>query len=186
MVPGNDDKHFCKPTDVAVSSKTGEIFVADGYCNSRIMKFDAKGKFLGSFGNMNTDQEQPKNGELFVPHSLALIEDLNLLCVADRENQRIQCFTAGLSPKGAHQRAVSPTGTFVTKAQNIGRVMAIREKRKSTLVILPAVVKTINRLRMDQAKSFVSFTIITFVLISSRCSVYGARLKNVYFGSEFP
>jgi hypothetical protein len=59
-----------------------------------------------------------------------LIEDLNLLCVADRENQRIQCFTAGLSPKGAHQRAVQPTGTFVTKAQNIGRIMAIREKRK--------------------------------------------------------
>jgi len=49
------------------------------------------------------------------------------LCVADRENQRIQCFTAGLSPKGVHQRAVSPTGTFVTKAQNIGRIVSIRE-----------------------------------------------------------
>ncbi|KAI6182933.1 Peptidylamidoglycolate lyase [Aphelenchoides bicaudatus] len=129
MVPGSDEHHFCKPTDVAVSSKTGEIFVADGYCNSRIMKFSADGKFLGSFGNMNTDQEKPANGEFFVPHSIALIEDLNLLCVADRENQRIQCFTAGLSPKGAHQRAITPTGSFVTKAQNIGRIMAIREKQ---------------------------------------------------------
>jgi len=127
MVPGNDDKHFCKPTDVAVA-KSGEIFVADGYCNSRIMKFSADGKFIGSFGSMNSDQNKPKNGEFFVPHSLTLIEDLNLLCVADRENQRIQCFTAGLTPKGAHQRAVSPTGTFVTKAENIGKIMAIREK----------------------------------------------------------
>ena len=29
FVPGNDPKHFCKPTDVAVLS-TGEFFVADG------------------------------------------------------------------------------------------------------------------------------------------------------------
>jgi peptidylamidoglycolate lyase len=57
MVPGSDEKHFCKPTDVAVSSKTGEIFVADGYCNSRIMKFSADGKFLGSFGGMNSKQQ---------------------------------------------------------------------------------------------------------------------------------
>lgn len=126
MVPGSDNKHFCKPTDVAVS-KSGEIFVADGYCNSRIVKFSAEGKFLGSFGHSNSGSE-PKNGEFFVPHSLTLIEDLNLLCVADRENQRIQCFTAGLSPKGAHQRATIPTGTFVTKAQNIGKIMSIREK----------------------------------------------------------
>ena len=29
LVPGNDDKHFCKPTDVAVAPN-GEFFVADG------------------------------------------------------------------------------------------------------------------------------------------------------------
>lgn len=75
--------------------------------------------------------ETPKNGEFFVPHSLTLIEDMNLLCVADRENQRVQCFTAGLTPKGAHQRFVTPTGKFVTKAENIGRIFAVREKRKS-------------------------------------------------------
>ena len=27
-----------------------------------------------------------------VPHSLALAEDLGLICVADRENSRVQCF----------------------------------------------------------------------------------------------
>jgi len=49
LVPGTDDKHFCKPTDVAIAS-TGEFFVADGYCNSRIMKFDKDGKLLSQFG----------------------------------------------------------------------------------------------------------------------------------------
>ena len=29
FVPGNDQQHFCKPTDVAVMS-TGEFFVSDG------------------------------------------------------------------------------------------------------------------------------------------------------------
>jgi len=128
LVPGSDEKHFCKPTDVAVA-KNGDFFVADGYCNSRIMKFNKDGKFLSSFGAPNSENP-PKVGEFFVPHSLALIEDLNLLCVADRENKRIQCFAAGLSEgQHFHPRAFVPTGTFFTKAENIGRVYAIREKQ---------------------------------------------------------
>ncbi len=31
---GEDTQHFCKPTDVAVESKTGNFFVADGYVTS--------------------------------------------------------------------------------------------------------------------------------------------------------
>ena len=30
LIPGNDNEHFCKPTDVAVDSKTGNFFVSDG------------------------------------------------------------------------------------------------------------------------------------------------------------
>jgi len=29
LVPGSDDTHFCKPTDVAVANN-GDFFVADG------------------------------------------------------------------------------------------------------------------------------------------------------------
>lgn len=125
LVPGDDVSHFCQPTDVAVSADGQFVFIADGYCNARIMKFDSNGTFIEQFGNPPA-QMPAKNGEFFVPHSIALIEDLNLLCVADRENQRIQCFTAGLS-KG--HRQTSPFGMFITKAENIGRVYAIREKR---------------------------------------------------------
>lgn len=90
FVPGKDEKHFCKPTDVAVTNDGQKIFVADGYCNSRIVVFDSKGNFLGQYSI------EEKKDSLIVPHSLTLIEDLNLLCVADRENQRIVCFNAGL------------------------------------------------------------------------------------------
>lgn len=66
-----------------------------------------------------------KAGQFWVPHSLTLVEDMNMLCVADRENERIQCFTAGLENR-QHPRNVAPTGTFVTKAEGLGRVYAVR------------------------------------------------------------
>ncbi|XP_076279249.1 peptidyl-alpha-hydroxyglycine alpha-amidating lyase 1 isoform X2 [Lasioglossum baleicum] len=47
--PGNDDKHFCKPTAVAVQSN-GDFFVSDGYCNSRIIKFNSKGEKILQWG----------------------------------------------------------------------------------------------------------------------------------------
>jgi len=119
-VPGNDSHHLCKPTDVAVASN-GDFFIADGYCNSRVMKFDQNGRFITSFGASNSADE-PLDGEFRVPHSLALIEDMDLLCVADRDNERIQCFSAGLGHRSI------PAGIFFTKAESVGRVFAIREK----------------------------------------------------------
>ncbi|XP_037080398.1 peptidyl-glycine alpha-amidating monooxygenase B-like [Pollicipes pollicipes] len=80
--PGYDDAHFCKPTDVAVADD-GTIFVADGYCNSRIMIFNRDGRHLGSFG-------EREGMEFVVPHSLAL--EGAVLCVADRENSRLVCW----------------------------------------------------------------------------------------------
>jgi peptidylamidoglycolate lyase len=116
LVPGNDGKHFCKPTDVAVATN-GHFFVADGYCNSRVLKFDSKGNLI----DVIASEQDP----FIVPHSLALIEDLNLLCVADRENERVQCFSAGL--KEGHRSI--PAGIPITSAYNIGRVFAIRERK---------------------------------------------------------
>lgn len=53
--PGSDEKHFCKPSAVTVSVKDGFVFVADGYCNNRIVKFDLNGKFLAQFGEASVD-----------------------------------------------------------------------------------------------------------------------------------
>ncbi|XP_067122640.1 peptidyl-glycine alpha-amidating monooxygenase A-like [Centruroides vittatus] len=81
--PGSDRSHFCKPTDVAVSS-SGIVFVSDGYCNSRIIAFKPDGTFHGEFGQQD---------KMNVPHSLSLIEERKCLCVADRENARILCYS---------------------------------------------------------------------------------------------
>lgn len=39
-----------------------------------------------------TSLGRSRPGQFRIPHSLALIPDLSQLCVADRENGRIQCF----------------------------------------------------------------------------------------------
>lgn len=92
--PGNSATKFCKPTAVAVLANE-DFFVADGYCNSRIIKYSKNGDLILSWGrNAFQGYAYAHSPENFfaVPHGLTLANDLNLLCVADRENGRVQCF----------------------------------------------------------------------------------------------
>src|SRR5579864_5750034 len=47
---------FCRPTDVGFDPQ-GNIFVSDGYCNNRVVKFDKNGRFLAQAGS-----EKPGKG----------------------------------------------------------------------------------------------------------------------------
>uniref|UniRef100_A0A8D0GC57 Peptidylglycine alpha-amidating monooxygenase n=1 Tax=Sphenodon punctatus TaxID=8508 RepID=A0A8D0GC57_SPHPU len=91
MQPGSDQNHFCQPTDVAVDPVTGNIYVSDGYCNSRIVQFSTNGMFIMQWGE-ESSLDKPKPGQFSIPHSLTLVPEFGQLCVADRENGRIQCF----------------------------------------------------------------------------------------------
>ncbi|XP_072310100.1 peptidyl-glycine alpha-amidating monooxygenase B isoform X3 [Eucyclogobius newberryi] len=113
FVPGSDHHHFCKPTDVAVDSENGNIFISDGYCNSRILKFSADGKYLSEWAAGYTDRR--RRVPFRIPHSLVFLPDRREVCVADRENGRIQCF-------------IAETGEFVKeikKEEFSGKVFAI-------------------------------------------------------------
>ncbi|XP_077203837.1 peptidyl-glycine alpha-amidating monooxygenase isoform X7 [Paroedura picta] len=89
--PGSDRNHFCQPTDAAVDPATGNVYVSDGYCNSRIIQFSPNGIFITQWGE-ETSLAQAKPGQFSIPHSLTMVPDFGQLCVADRENGRIQCF----------------------------------------------------------------------------------------------
>ncbi|KAL8575177.1 hypothetical protein ACOMHN_042487 [Nucella lapillus] len=89
FVSGKDDAHFCQPSDVAVL-KSGEFFVSDGLCNSRILKFSAEGHLLKQWGEKNAHGPQP--GQFLTPRSLTVAPGPQLVCVADQGNGRIQCF----------------------------------------------------------------------------------------------
>uniref|UniRef100_A0A671VNU3 Peptidylglycine alpha-amidating monooxygenase n=1 Tax=Sparus aurata TaxID=8175 RepID=A0A671VNU3_SPAAU len=92
FTPGSDSNHFCQPTDVAVDTETGNIFVSDGYCNARILKFSADGKYLSEWGAGSSDRR--RRIPFRIPHSLVFLPNKQEVCVADRENGRIQCFIA--------------------------------------------------------------------------------------------
>ena len=84
-VPGEDDKHFNKPTDVAFTPN-GDFFVSDGYGNSRVVKFNQEGKFLLAWGKKGKGE-----GEFNLPHAVRL-DSKGQVYIADRENDRVQVF----------------------------------------------------------------------------------------------
>jgi DNA-binding beta-propeller fold protein YncE len=85
--PGLGENQFNKPTDIAFGAK-GEIYVTDGYGNSRVMKFAANGKFLTSWGKPGKGR-----GDFDLPHSICIDKQGRVL-VGDRENDRVQVFNA--------------------------------------------------------------------------------------------
>ncbi|MDB5348792.1 MAG: hypothetical protein JWN86_39 [Planctomycetota bacterium] len=77
--------HF--PTNTAISPE-GDLYVSDGYGNARIHKFSSEGIHLLSWGEPGSGP-----GQFRVPHGIAVAPD-GIVHVADRENSRIQRFTA--------------------------------------------------------------------------------------------
>lgn len=74
---------FNRPSDVAVAPN-GDVFITDGYENSRIVKFTGDGKFLKIIGGTKGSGA----GEFNLPHAV-VIDSRGRLLIADRENERI-------------------------------------------------------------------------------------------------
>jgi NHL repeat len=83
--PGTGNDQFDRPTDVAFGADD-EVYVTDGYGNNRVMQFDRKGKFVGSWGRAGTGP-----GDFDLPHAVRVDSEQRVL-VADRENKRVQVF----------------------------------------------------------------------------------------------
>jgi hypothetical protein len=124
-----DTKNLKRPADVFVYRKTGEVFVADGYGNTRVIVLDLRtGAFKrmwGAFGNVPLDApvlaagarrpvpprltEGPGPDQYDVVHALTLSND-GLVYVADRQNQRLQIFTT--EGRYVTQTFVNRTGPY--------------------------------------------------------------------------
>ncbi len=84
-VPGNDKTHFNRPSALTFMPD-GSFYVADGYTNTRIVKFDANGKYQFEWGKKGTGP-----GEFNLVHYVA-VDAQKRVYVADRSNNRIQIF----------------------------------------------------------------------------------------------
>lgn len=76
---------FCSTTDIAFAPN-GNLFVADGYRNARIIEYTPLGKKVREWGTAGTGP-----GQFVLPHSIQIDEN-GIIYVADRENGRIQRF----------------------------------------------------------------------------------------------
>jgi DNA-binding beta-propeller fold protein YncE len=81
---------FDRETDVAWDPQ-GNIFVADGYGNSRVVKISPDGHWLKEVGTYGSGQDQ-----FSTPHSIAA-DAQNNVYVADRGNRRIQVYDNNLN-----------------------------------------------------------------------------------------
>jgi DNA-binding beta-propeller fold protein YncE len=92
---------FNRPTSAAVMPSNGDIYISDGYGNSRIHVYTGEGEYKFSWGNPGIDA-----GQFIRPHNIA-IDSENRVYVVDRECHRIQIFDA--------------QGKFITMWNNIHR-----------------------------------------------------------------
>src|SRR5579862_1364581 len=88
---------FCRPTDVGWDQQ-GNIFVSDGYCNNRVVKYDKNGRFLAQAGSEKAGKEP---GQFALPHGLQVDHQGNVY-VADRTNARYQVLDNDLKPKAIY------------------------------------------------------------------------------------
>ena len=82
---------FNRPTDVTWDTQ-GNIFVSDGYNNSRVAKFDKNGNWVKAIGDRGSNPNQ-----FNTPHGITADAKGNIY-VADRGNRRVQVYDPDLNP----------------------------------------------------------------------------------------
>ena len=103
---GEGPDTFNGPTDVAVAPN-GDVFVADGHVNSRIVKFTKDGTFVKAWGKKGTGP-----GEFDLPHTM-FFDSRGRLLVGDRTNKRIQIFDQEGTFLDQWPQFGSPSGMFI-------------------------------------------------------------------------
>jgi len=97
---------FHRCTHTALSPR-GDIYVSDGYGNSRVHKYSPDGKLLMSWGEPGTDP-----GQFNIAHNICCDPD-GWVYVADRENHRVQVFDGNGKYETQWNNMHRPSGLYM-------------------------------------------------------------------------
>jgi streptogramin lyase len=103
--------NFNRPTDVTWDP-AGNIYVADGYNNSRVAKFDKYGNWVKAWGDRGTGP-----GQFNIPHTIASDAKGNIY-VGDRTNRRIQVFDGDGTFQKQFDNVLQPWAICITPGAN--------------------------------------------------------------------
>jgi 6-bladed beta-propeller protein len=103
---------FRGTTDIAFAPN-GLILVSDGYANARILEYAPDGKKVREWGGQGNGP-----GQFSLPHSV-VVDENNVVYVADRENGRIEKFDLD--------------GKFLGEIPNLGRTYSLKLSANKTL-----------------------------------------------------
>ena len=104
-----DPFHRCTHTAM---SPQGDLYVSDGYGNSRVHKFSPNGKLLFSWGEPGTDP-----GQFNIAHNICCDPD-GWVYVADRENHRVQVFDGNGKYETQWNNLHRPCGLYMPYTHN--------------------------------------------------------------------
>ena len=90
-VSGDDESHFFRPTFLAFLPDA--MFVADGYANTRVVKFDHDGNYLTAWGERGNPPNETRPGYMNNVHGVAVDVETRRVFVNDRANNRVQVFS---------------------------------------------------------------------------------------------
>ncbi len=108
----DDETHLGRPQDIAFLSD-GNIVVADGLTNSRVIKFDKSGKFLKAWGSKGSAE-----GQFDAVHAVA-VDKNDHIYVADRSNDRIQVFDKDGKHLATWPELNFPNHILITENQDV-------------------------------------------------------------------
>ena len=128
-VKGDDASHeaFNRPSTIAFG-KNGDVYVGDGYVNSRVVQFDKTGKFIRIIGGVKGSAP----GQLQLVHGV-VIDSKGRLIVSDSDNKRLSVFddqgkflTTWAAPcRGGI--AIAPDDTIYVSDVNAGAITVLKE-----------------------------------------------------------
>ena len=112
---------FHRCTHTALSPQ-GDIYVSDGYGNSRVHKYSADGKLLMSWGEPGTDP-----GQFNIAHNICCDPD-GWVYVADRENHRVQVFDGNGKYEAQWNNMHRPSGLYMETGHKDAALFCRRDR----------------------------------------------------------